>query len=163
MRSVNRPDQWYVAWYDGSADMTYTLSLQGCFGDTACPVPPRAELFANRFVSPNNRQTAQKLVEFVSTSLPIQFASNQPTTLGSPTAAQVAQAGDRCPGQSPTYSAGFANLSAQVGDAMGQPVTCEFPTRRGQVMFSSRPPRVWPSGARVPIRPHSQMATTTGR
>lgn len=75
VRPINWPDQWLVVWYDGDADMTHQFELTGCFGNAACPVGPRADLFANRTLSPDNRQTAQQLVDFVSTFVPIQFAS----------------------------------------------------------------------------------------
>lgn len=35
------------------------------------------------------------------------------------------------PGQAPAFVAGFAALKAQVGSAMGEPVTCEFPDSNG--------------------------------
>src|SRR2546421_8245224 len=35
------------------------------------------------------------------------------------------------PGQSPHYAFGFADLKAQIGDAMGDPLTCEFPDPKG--------------------------------
>jgi hypothetical protein len=35
------------------------------------------------------------------------------------------------PGQAPRFIFGFADLKAQVGDAMGDPLTCEFPDPNG--------------------------------
>lgn len=35
------------------------------------------------------------------------------------------------PGESPRYVFGFADLKAQIGEAMGEPLTCEFPDPNG--------------------------------
>lgn len=41
-------------------------------------------------------------------------------------------AANRCPaGQAPTFVAGFADLKIQLGDAVGEPSTCEFPDPNG--------------------------------
>jgi hypothetical protein len=43
-----------------------------------------------------------------------------------------AQSTNSCePGQSPTYTFGFADLKARIGDAMGSPLTCEFADPNG--------------------------------
>src|ERR687886_1012176 len=47
-----------------------------------------------------------------------------------PTAA--AQAAQGCqPGQAPQFTFGFAELKAHIGEAMGEPVTCEFSDPNG--------------------------------
>ena len=44
----------------------------------------------------------------------------------------AAQGNTFCPaGQSPHYNAGFADLKAHIGDAMGDPLTCEYPDPNG--------------------------------
>jgi hypothetical protein len=44
-----------------------------------------------------------------------------------PTQPVAAQTAPGCqPGQAPQFSSGFADLKAQIGDAMGDPITCEF-------------------------------------
>jgi hypothetical protein len=44
----------------------------------------------------------------------------------------AAQSSTFCPaGQSPHYAAGFADLKAHIGDAMGDPLTCEYPDPNG--------------------------------
>lgn len=47
------------------------------------------------------------------------------------TAAQDAASYYCAPGQAPHYVFGFADLKSQIGDAMGEPVTCEFPDASG--------------------------------
>ena len=44
----------------------------------------------------------------------------------------AAQSSTFCPaGQSPHFEAGFADLKARIGDAMGDPLTCEYPDPNG--------------------------------
>lgn len=54
-------------------------------------------------------------------------------TIASPaTGVALAQAADRCgPGETPRYVFGFAALRVQVGEAMGEPLTCEYPDPNG--------------------------------
>ena len=54
------------------------------------------------------------------------------TTLLAPAAlAQPGETTHCLPGQSPQFVLGFADMQAMLGDAMGQPVTCEFPDPNG--------------------------------
>src|ERR1043166_3829757 len=46
-----------------------------------------------------------------------------------PVAAQTAQGCQ--PGEAPHYTFGFADLKAQIGDPMGDPLTCEFSDPNG--------------------------------
>ncbi len=49
-----------------------------------------------------------------------------------PSESVAAQTAQGCqPGQTPQFTFGFAELKAQIGDAMGDPVTCEFPDPNG--------------------------------
>lgn len=116
-------ENWWANWYRPDVDGSYGFSING----TVAGIPPLE-------YNPNRHTAGAQYVATATTSFVERApsASVQPGASGSPTTTQVAQAGDRCPpGQSPSYTAGFANLSAQVGDAMGQPVTCEFPDPNG--------------------------------
>src|SRR4051794_31381099 len=75
-----------------------------------------------------------------------------------------AQAGQTvcAPGEAPRYVFGFADLKAQIGDAMGDPVTCEFPDPNGTGESTSEQPRVLPSGASRRTRRRSRTASTIG-
>jgi len=54
------------------------------------------------------------------------------TLLLAPAPLASAQTADGCqPGESPHFTFGFASLKDQIGDAMGDPVTCEFPDPNG--------------------------------
>jgi hypothetical protein len=49
-----------------------------------------------------------------------------------PSQSAAAQTAQGCqPGQTPQFTFGFADLKAQIGDAMGDPLTCEFPDPNG--------------------------------
>jgi hypothetical protein len=49
-----------------------------------------------------------------------------------PSASVSAQTAEGCqPGEAPHFTFGFADLHAQIGDAMGDPVTCEFSDPNG--------------------------------
>jgi hypothetical protein len=95
--------------------------------------------------------------EYASTALTSSNSAASPVVAAAPAPARPAQAvplGNHCGvGVAPRFTFGFADLKARLGDAMGEPLTCEFadPNGTGDVhQQTTRGLAFWRKGTNTP-------------